>query len=175
MSRTWGRFQCRDSCRPYPRTIRSWLIWIKYLSWLYYTNEMAAVNQWENVSSLECDNSRNMTCFRNGTDVLNYYGFARVCKNALYVVSAVNPRECTGFLEPLQSWFGLAFCSVRHFSSRKFGSSDPTSQNPAKNALTQSSCLSRNVCFHSIYALFNCEIALIRKIHSSITVRPKRP
>ncbi|CAF4991593.1 unnamed protein product, partial [Rotaria socialis] len=34
------------------KTIPNWLIWIKYLSWLYYSNEMALINQWEDVKSL---------------------------------------------------------------------------------------------------------------------------
>ncbi|UJR27397.1 hypothetical protein I4U23_008687 [Adineta vaga] len=59
------------------KTIPNWLVWIKYISWLYYSNEMALVNQWEDVTSLDCDVSANSTCFKNGTDVLNYYGFKR--------------------------------------------------------------------------------------------------
>ncbi|CAF0935940.1 unnamed protein product [Rotaria sp. Silwood1] len=59
------------------KTIPNWLIWIKYLSWLYYSNEMALINQWEDVQSLECDQASNSTCFHNGDDVLNYYGFQK--------------------------------------------------------------------------------------------------
>ncbi|CAF3776778.1 unnamed protein product [Adineta steineri] len=59
------------------KTIPNWLIWIKYLSWLYYTNEMALINQWEDVKSLECNAGANTTCFGNGTDIINYYGFSK--------------------------------------------------------------------------------------------------
>lgn len=61
------------------RTIPNWLIWIKYLSWLYYSNEMALVNQWKDVASLDCGTASVDACFKNGTDVLNYYGFKEVC------------------------------------------------------------------------------------------------
>ena len=64
----------------FSRTIPNWLIWIKYISWLYYTNEMALINQWEDVTSLECNTNSNMTCFKNGTDIINYYSFSIVCK-----------------------------------------------------------------------------------------------
>lgn len=60
------------------RSIRDWLIWIRYISWLYYTNEMAMVNQWKRVTSLECNQPANTTCFENGQDVLNYYNFKEV-------------------------------------------------------------------------------------------------
>ncbi|CAF0966239.1 unnamed protein product [Rotaria sordida] len=57
------------------KTIPNWLIWIKYLSWMYYSNEMALINQWKDVQSLECNQKDNTTCYHNGTDIINYYGF----------------------------------------------------------------------------------------------------
>jgi hypothetical protein len=66
------------------RTVPNWLIWLKYLSWLYYSNEMGLINQWKDVTSLECNQNGNLTCFRNGTDVLNYYGFEQVSKMNIF-------------------------------------------------------------------------------------------
>jgi hypothetical protein len=41
---------------------------------------MALINQWEDVTTIQCDNTTNTTCFRNGNDVLNYYSFSKVCR-----------------------------------------------------------------------------------------------
>jgi hypothetical protein len=40
---------------------------------------MAQINQWEDVTSLECNSTGNSTCFHNGNDVISYYGFEKVC------------------------------------------------------------------------------------------------
>ncbi|CAM4904796.1 unnamed protein product [Rotaria socialis] len=63
------------------KTIPNWLIWIKYLSWLYYSNEMALINQWEDVKSLDCNQVGNRTCYRTGNDILDYYGFKKAHYN----------------------------------------------------------------------------------------------
>ncbi|CAF0826300.1 unnamed protein product [Adineta ricciae] len=57
------------------KTIPNWLIWLKYISWLYYGNEMGLINQWKDVTSIDCGTAPADACFKNGTDVLNYYGF----------------------------------------------------------------------------------------------------
>ncbi|CAF4348488.1 unnamed protein product [Rotaria sp. Silwood2] len=59
------------------KTIPNWLVWLKFLSWLYYSNEMALINQWEDVQSLECNQPGNSTCFRTGNDIIDYYGFKK--------------------------------------------------------------------------------------------------
>lgn len=41
---------------------------------------MGLINQWEPVTSLECNVVGNITCFRNGDDIINYYGFSKVCR-----------------------------------------------------------------------------------------------
>ncbi len=74
----------------FSRSIHKWLIWIKYISWLYYSNEMGLINQWEDVTSLECNETANSTtisagnstgnstCFHTGLEILDYYGFKTV-------------------------------------------------------------------------------------------------
>ena len=71
------RVQTHDSYCLF-RTIPNWLIWLKYISWLYYGNEMALINQWKDVTSIDCGTASADACFKNGTDVLNYYGFKEV-------------------------------------------------------------------------------------------------
>ena len=62
------------------RTISNVVIWIKYISWLYYSNEMAMINQWRDVTYLECNQPANMTCISNGLEIIAYYGFNIVRK-----------------------------------------------------------------------------------------------
>ncbi|CAF0768796.1 unnamed protein product [Didymodactylos carnosus] len=56
-----------------------WLIWIKYLSWFYYGNEILLINQWRDVKYLPCDNDNsansNVPCYHNGQEVINYLNF----------------------------------------------------------------------------------------------------
>ncbi|XP_046580538.1 protein white-like [Haliotis rubra] len=62
-----------------------YFIWLKYISWFQYANEVLSVNQWENVHSLECGPSNGtlpgngtdspQRCYRDGQDVLNYLNF----------------------------------------------------------------------------------------------------
>lgn len=44
---------------------------------------MALINQWQDVTSLECNQVGNATCFRTGLDILNYYGFSTVRRNRI--------------------------------------------------------------------------------------------
>jgi ABC-type multidrug transport system permease subunit len=51
-------------------SVPDYFIWLQYLSWLGYTNEILVVNQWEGVDSIEC--GANATrCFNNGQDVID--------------------------------------------------------------------------------------------------------
>ncbi|PVD37704.1 hypothetical protein C0Q70_00304 [Pomacea canaliculata] len=64
-------------------SIPVYFIWLKYLSWFKYANELLAVNQWENVDYLSCTggNSTSMAdrcLYGNGTDVLTYLSYSKV-------------------------------------------------------------------------------------------------
>lgn len=43
------------------RSTPDYLIWLKYISWFYYGNEMLVVNQWEDVDNISkyVDGQRN--------------------------------------------------------------------------------------------------------------------
>jgi hypothetical protein len=59
-------------------SVPNYLIWIKYISWFYYTNEAVSIKYWTSRSSIPC--TRNTTlvetgcvangCFKDGRDVL---------------------------------------------------------------------------------------------------------
>ncbi|CAG9760791.1 unnamed protein product [Ceutorhynchus assimilis] len=48
--------------------------WLAYLSWFKYGNEALMINQWENVTNIQCPRG-NSTCLRNGHVVLEIYNF----------------------------------------------------------------------------------------------------
>ncbi|PVD37707.1 hypothetical protein C0Q70_00307 [Pomacea canaliculata] len=61
-------------------SIPVYFIWLKYLSWFKYANELVVVNQWKNVDSLSTGNSTimaNKCLYRNGTDVLTYLSYSK--------------------------------------------------------------------------------------------------
>ncbi|CAF1073260.1 unnamed protein product [Adineta steineri] len=58
-------------------SIPKWLIWLHYISWPYYTDELLSINQWADVKSFDCNPMGNTTCLRNGDDVLAYYNFKK--------------------------------------------------------------------------------------------------
>jgi len=74
------------------RTISNVVIWIKYISWLYYSNEMAMINQWRDVTYLECNQPANMTCISNGLEIIAYYGF-NIVRKIVFFVSIENKRK----------------------------------------------------------------------------------
>nr|QNH67903.1 ATP-binding cassette transporter subfamily G-like protein 4 [Brachionus rotundiformis] len=57
-------------------TVPSYFIWIKYLSWLNYANEILIVNQWDGVTNIYCP-ANSTRCFRNGDDVINALGMKK--------------------------------------------------------------------------------------------------
>jgi hypothetical protein len=65
-------------CNFSKRTVEKYFYWIKYLSWLGYSNEVLMVNQWESVRNISCNNLNSTYCrFKNGTDVLNVFGMEK--------------------------------------------------------------------------------------------------
>ncbi|KAH3715726.1 protein white-like [Dreissena polymorpha] len=63
-------------------SIPVYFIWLEYLSWFKYAMELIAINQWENIDSIECPaaTGNSTTCnpnclFRSGEGVLNYLNF----------------------------------------------------------------------------------------------------
>nr|UOU03354.1 ATP-binding cassette subfamily G-like 4 [Brachionus rubens] len=54
-------------------TVPKYFIWIKYISWLNYANEILVINQWDGVKYIECP-ANATRCFRNGDDVITTFG-----------------------------------------------------------------------------------------------------
>ncbi|RZB77475.1 ABC transmembrane transporter white, partial [Asbolus verrucosus] len=51
--------------------------WLSYLSWFRFGNEALMINQWKNVTNIDCPAS-NSTCPRDGHVVLEIYNFSEV-------------------------------------------------------------------------------------------------
>jgi hypothetical protein len=65
----------------YFRSGQKWLNWIKYISWFYYANESAIINQWTDVTNLPCTNlAEGQPCYQNGDAVLNLVDYNKVKK-----------------------------------------------------------------------------------------------
>ncbi|CAG0879464.1 unnamed protein product [Darwinula stevensoni] len=54
-------------------SVPSYLIWVKYISWFYYGNEILMINQWKGVEKIECGES--FACPRNGDEVIASLNF----------------------------------------------------------------------------------------------------
>lgn len=50
-------------------SVPKYFLWIKYLSWLNYSSQALMVNQWANVTNIECEGYAR--CFRTGEDILD--------------------------------------------------------------------------------------------------------
>lgn len=59
------------------RSVPSYFIWLKYLSWFNYANELLTVNQWDGITSISCPEG-SLRCYRNGDDVINYLNMSKV-------------------------------------------------------------------------------------------------
>ena len=63
----------------YFSTVPPYFIWVKYLSWLGYANEVLLVNQWDGVRNITC--VENYSCrFKTGDDVLTVFGMKKASK-----------------------------------------------------------------------------------------------
>ncbi|XP_052245961.1 protein white-like [Dreissena polymorpha] len=63
-------------------SIPKYFIWLEYLSWFKYANEIVAVNQWQNIDVIECASAtgNSSTCntdclYKSGESVLKYLNF----------------------------------------------------------------------------------------------------
>nr|QNH67904.1 ATP-binding cassette transporter subfamily G-like protein 5 [Brachionus rotundiformis] len=62
--------------------VPDYFIWLKYISWFFYTNEITNVYLWRNVDSIPCTKNSNNSnvcaengCFENGQEFLEANGF----------------------------------------------------------------------------------------------------
>ena len=53
------------------RTIPKYFLWLKYLSWFNYANELLTVNQWNGVKNISCDSDVSL-CFVEGENIIDY-------------------------------------------------------------------------------------------------------
>jgi hypothetical protein len=53
--------------------VPAYFIWLKYISWLNYSNEILIVNQWDGIENIDCPQTSTI-CFKNGDDVIKYAG-----------------------------------------------------------------------------------------------------
>ena len=52
------------------RSVPVYFLWIRYLSWLNYGNEVLVLNQWRGIDHIDCDAVNGTSCFRSGNDVI---------------------------------------------------------------------------------------------------------
>ncbi|XP_069704164.1 protein scarlet-like isoform X2 [Periplaneta americana] len=57
------------------RALPASIIWLKYLSQFYYSNEALAVLHWQEVGQIRCSNDTSLPCLENGQEILDEYGF----------------------------------------------------------------------------------------------------
>lgn len=50
--------------------------WLKYISFFFYANETVSITFWSKVDELKCEVDLDVSCYRNGTEVLRSFGYA---------------------------------------------------------------------------------------------------
>nr|QUF59469.1 ATP-binding cassette transporter Abcg-like5 [Brachionus angularis] len=50
-------------------TVPDYFIWLRYLSWFNYANELLIINQWDTITNISCTTVK--CAFNNGADVIN--------------------------------------------------------------------------------------------------------
>ena len=50
-------------------SIPVYFIWVKYISWISYANEILIINQWKDIEDIPC-NKNGTKCFTNGLEVI---------------------------------------------------------------------------------------------------------
>ncbi|XP_013386693.1 protein white-like [Lingula anatina] len=65
-----------------------YFIWLNYMSWFPYSNEVITVVQWRNVDTIRCHNGTSCA-FRTGQDIIDYYSFKEenILRNILLLVA----------------------------------------------------------------------------------------
>ena len=58
-------------------TVPNYFIWIKYLSWIGYSNEILVINQWRNVTDIGCE-SNLPNCVTTGDEVIKQFRMKEV-------------------------------------------------------------------------------------------------
>jgi hypothetical protein len=58
-------------------TVPVYFIWLKYLSWLGYGNEILLINQWDGISGIACPANRT-SCITEGSEVITNFGMKKV-------------------------------------------------------------------------------------------------
>jgi hypothetical protein len=78
-------------------TVPVYFIWLKYISWLGYGNEILVVNQWRDIVDIPCpDNGLNSTrCYTNGKQVIAAFSMNEV----IYIYIGMNYMY-NGFMTP---------------------------------------------------------------------------
>ena len=62
-----------------------YFIWLKYLSWINYSNEIFVINQWNGINNIPgCDPNGQGNCFPNGDAVIKSFGMNKVRFIALF-------------------------------------------------------------------------------------------
>lgn len=51
------------------RTVPKYFLWLRYISWFSYANEILIINQWHNVHDIECPSNTTL-CYRHGNDII---------------------------------------------------------------------------------------------------------
>jgi hypothetical protein len=72
------------------RSVPVYFIWLKYLSWFMYGNEALLVNQWEGITTIDCNRS-NATCPASGAVVLETLDFKPVWNFAFFRITVCVP------------------------------------------------------------------------------------
>lgn len=57
-------------------SISDWWLWLKYVSWFSYGNELLVINQWDNVTFPDCNHvTADTPCFIDGDHILTSFDF----------------------------------------------------------------------------------------------------
>jgi len=87
-------------------SVPDYFIWLKYLSWLNYSNELLMLNQWDGVKNISCP-TVNAGCLTTGTQILSKLNFD--------MVSRKNKILDPSFFESLKIIQFLAFFFSGHY------------------------------------------------------------